>query len=201
VIGRRAPGLAAWRPAGNGYAIMTVVALMMQAGGGRVGEIASTFGVDWPHLTAQIVSFGIVCALLYWLAYRPVLRMLDHRRQQITDGLANQEKINAALAEIETQRQATIAAAQAESTRLIAEAREIARRVGEQEVQRATATAQQIVLNAKDAAAREHSRMLAELRQEVGRLVVQTTAAVAGKVLTADDHRRLAEATARQLAS
>ena len=180
---------------------MTVVALMMQTGGGRVGELASTFGVDWPHLTAQIISFSIVCALLYWLAYRPVLRMLDHRRQQITDGLANQEKINAALAEIETERQATIAAAQAESTRLIADAREMARRVGEQEVQRATATAQQIVLNAKDAAAREHSRMLAELRQEVGRLVVQTTAAVAGKVLTADDHRRLAEATARQLAS
>jgi F0F1-type ATP synthase membrane subunit b/b' len=127
--------------------------------------------------------------------------MLDHRRQQIADGLANQAKINAALAEIETERQATIAAAQAESTRLIADAREMARRVGEQEVQRATAAAQQIVLNAKDAAAREHSRMLAELRQEVGRLVVQTTAAVAGKVLTADDHRRLAEATARQLAS
>jgi len=83
---------------------MTLFALMTQAGGGRVGEIASTFGVDWPHLTAQIVSFSIVCALLYWLAYRPVLRMLDHRRQQIADGLANQEKINAALAEIETQR-------------------------------------------------------------------------------------------------
>jgi len=174
---------------------------MTQAGGGRVGEIASTFGVDWPHLTAQIVSFSIVCALLYWLAYRPVLRMLDHRRQQIADGLANQEKINAALAEIETQRKATIAAAQAESTRLIAEAREMARRLREQEAQRATVAAEQIMVNAKDAAAREHSRMLAELRQEVGRLVVQTTAAVTGKVLTTDDHRRLAEATARQLAS
>ena len=180
---------------------MTLFALMTQAGGGRVGEIASTFGVDWPHLTAQIVSFSIVCALLYWLAYRPVLRMLDHRRQQIADGLANQEKINAALAEIETERKATIAAAQAESTRLIAEAREMARRLREQEAQRATVAAEQIMVNAKDAAAREHSRMLAELRQEVGRLVVQTTAAVTGKVLTTDDHRRLAEATARQLAS
>jgi len=180
---------------------MTLFALLTQAGGGRVGEIASTFGVDWPHLTAQIVSFSIVCALLYWLAYRPVLRMLDHRRQQIADGLANQEKINAALAEIETQRKATIAAAQAESTRLIAEAREMARRLREQEAQRATVAAEQIMVNAKDAAAREHSRMLAELRQEVGRLVVQTTAAVTGKVLTTDDHRRLAEATARQLAS
>jgi len=180
---------------------MTVVALMMQTSGGRVGDIASTFGVDWPHLTAQIVSFSIVCALLYWLAYRPVLRMLDHRREQIAQGLANQAKITAALAEIASRRQATIAAAQAESARLIADARDIAKRLRDQEVQRATADANEIMLKAKDAAAREHSRMLAELRQEVGRLVVQTTAAVAGKVLTADDHRRLAEATARQLAS
>ena len=43
--------------------------------------------------------------------------------------------------------------------------------------------------------------MLAELRREVGRLVVQTTASVTGKILTADDHRRLAEETARQLAA
>ena len=39
--------------------------------------------------------------------------------------------------------------------------------------------------------------MLAELRREVGRLVVQTTAAVIGKVLTPDDQRRLAEETAQ----
>ena len=39
--------------------------------------------------------------------------------------------------------------------------------------------------------------MLAELKHEVGRLVVQTTASVAGKILTPEDHRRLAEETAR----
>jgi F-type H+-transporting ATPase subunit b len=41
--------------------------------------------------------------------------------------------------------------------------------------------------------------MLAEVKGEVGRLVVQTTAKVAGKVLTAEDQRRLAEETARHL--
>ena len=83
---------------------------------GRSQEIARTFGVDWPHLTAQIISFGIVCALLYWLAYQPVLRMLDERRQQIAQGLANTEKINAALAGIEAQRQGVLADAQAQAT-------------------------------------------------------------------------------------
>jgi F-type H+-transporting ATPase subunit b len=176
-----------------------IVALMAQAGGGQIEEIARTFGVDWPHLIAQIISFGIVCALLYWLAYQPVLKMLDERRRQIALGLANTEKINAALADIEAQRQGVLSEAQAQSTRLIAEAREVAARLGEREAQRASAAAEQIVLKAREAAAQEHARMLADLRREVGRLVVQTTGAVIGKVLTPDDHRRLAEETARQL--
>jgi F-type H+-transporting ATPase subunit b len=170
-------------------------------GEGAVEKIARTFGVDWPHLTAQLVSFAIVCAALYWLAYKPVLRMLELRRQQIATGLANTEKINAALANIESQRQGIMAEAQAQSAKLIAEARDIAKRLQEQEAQRSIATAEQIMAKARQAAEQEHARMLAELRREVGRLVVQTTTAVVGKVLTADDERRLAEETARHLAA
>jgi F-type H+-transporting ATPase subunit b len=181
---------------------MEVFALMVQtSGGGQVEQIARTFGVDWPHLTAQIVSFSIVCALLYWFAYQPVLRMLETRRQQIAQGLANTEKINAALANIEAQRQQAMADAQAQSAKLIAEARDIAKHLREQETQRAVSAAEQILLKAQEAATQEHVRMLAELKQEVGRLVVQTAASVVGKVLTPEDQRRLAEESARNLAA
>ena len=90
---------------------MIAVLCCTPTGGGQVEQIARTFGVDWPHLIAQIVSFGIVCALLYWLAYKPVLR--DARgsgAQQIAQGLANAEKIKAELAAIEAQRQEVLAA-------------------------------------------------------------------------------------------
>ena len=43
--------------------------------------------------------------------------------------------------------------------------------------------------------------MLAELKRDVGRLVVQTTANITGKILTAEDQQRLAEETARELAA
>ena len=150
---------------------MTIFALMAQQSDGQIQDIARTFGVDWPHLTAQIISFGIVCALLYWLAYHPVLKMLEERRRQIALGLENTNKINAALAGIEAERQGILSDAQVESTKLIAEARDVAARLREQEAQRATAAVQQILLEAKDAAEQEHTRMLADLRREVGRLV------------------------------
>ena len=181
---------------------MTVLAMQTAAsGGGQIEKIASTFGVNWPHLGAQIVSFGIVCILLYVLAYKPILQMLNARRQQIAAGLANAEKIKAELARIAVERQEILRRADGEGKQLIEEARAAAARVQADETRKALASAEQIVVRAHEATERDRARMLAELRHEVGRLVVQTTAAVTGKVLTPDDHRRLAEETARQLAS
>jgi len=70
----------------------------------QIEEVARTFGVDWVHLFAQSVSFGVVCVVLYRLAYGPILKMLETRRQQIAAGLANAEKIKAQLARIEAER-------------------------------------------------------------------------------------------------
>jgi len=179
---------------------MQVLALQTAAErGGQLGEVARTFGVDWPHLGAQIISFGIVCFVLYKLAYKPILAMLETRRQQIASGLANAEKIKAELARIEVERQDVLTKAGAEGRQLIEEARAAAARVQAEETKKATAAAEQILVRAREAGERDRARMLAELKREVGRLVVQTTATVTGKVLTPEDHRRLAEETARQL--
>ena len=177
------------------------ILLAQAGGGGQVQEIARTFGVDWAHLIAQIISFGIVCVLLHRFAYRPVLAMLAARREEIAEGLANAEKIKAELARTEAQRQEVMTQANAQATKLIEEARAAAARVQAQETQKAIAAAEQIMVKAREAAAQDHLRMLAELKREVGRLVVQTTAAVTGKVLTPDDQRRLAEETSKVVAA
>jgi len=171
------------------------------SGGGPLEVIGRTFGVDWPHLTAQIISFCIVFALLYLFAYHPVLAMLEERRKRIAEGIANAEKIKTELAQTEGDRQKIMQQVGAEATKLVEEARAAAARFQQEETRKASAAAQQMMLSASEAAKREHDRMLAELRREVGRLVVETTAAVVGKVLTPEDQRRLAEEAARQLTS
>jgi F-type H+-transporting ATPase subunit b len=179
----------------------TLVLLADQSGGGQLEQITRTFGVDWQHLIAQIISFSIVCFVLYRFAYRPVLAILEKRRQQIAEGLSNAEKIKAELARSEAQRQEKMAEVNAQATKMIEEARGAAKRVQEMETQKAITAAEQILVKAREAAERDHDRMLAELKREVGRLVVQTTATVTGKILTPDDQQRLAEEAAKQLAS
>jgi len=179
-----------------------MIALALPAdGGGQIQQIATTFGVDWPHLIAQIISFCIVCILLQRYAYKPVLKILQERRQQIAQGLADTEKIRAELARTESQRQEMMMLANAEATKMIEEARAAAARIRQEETQKAIAAAEQIIVRSRDAAAQEYARMLMELKREVGRLVVQTTAIVTGKILTAEDQQRMAEETVRHLAA
>src|SRR5204862_5761502 len=146
----------------------------------QINDIAKTFGVDWPHLGSQILSFGLVCTLLYFFAYKRVLAMLEERRQKIAEGLANAEKIKAELARTEAQRAEVLAQANTQATRLIEEARAAAAKVQEQETQKAIATAEDIIRKAREAAAADHARMLAELKREVGRRGGKTTATVTG---------------------
>lgn len=181
--------------------MFALLLLAAQDSGGRLEHIARTFGVDWTHLGAQTISFGIVCAVLYKFAYRRILAMLDERRRQIAQGLENAAKIKAELDRTQAQRQEVMAQAYAESAKFIEEARAAAARVLEQETRKAIAAAEQIMIKAHEAAAQDHARMLADLKHEVGRLVVQATTTVTGKILTPEDQRRLAEETAKQIAA
>jgi F-type H+-transporting ATPase subunit b len=167
----------------------------------QIAEVARTFGVDWPHLIAQTISFGIVCALLYLLAYKPILAMLEARREQIAGGLANAAQIAAKLQRIEEERRAVLQRAEEEGKRLVEQAREAGARLLERETAQALAEAQHIAAAAREAAERDRARLLAAARRDVGRLVIQTSAIVTGKILTAEDHLRLAEETARAIAA
>jgi F-type H+-transporting ATPase subunit b len=165
----------------------------------QITDVARTFGVDWPHLIAQMISFGIVCAVLYLLAYKPILRMLAARREQIANGLANAAQIEARLQRIEEERLEVLRRAEEQGRVYVEEARSAGVRLREVATQDAIVAARQIEAAARDAAERERSQLIADARRDVGRLVIQTSAAVTGKILTAEDHRRLADETARQL--
>jgi F-type H+-transporting ATPase subunit b len=158
-------------------------------------------GIRWIELLAQTISFSFVLFVLWKLAYKPVFNMLEARRAKIAEGVANAEKIKAELARTEADRKRILAQAGDQANQLIEDARAAAARVREVEIQKAVAAAGQIATKAREASAQDHARMLAELKHEVGRLVVQTTATVTGKILTADDQKRLAEETEKQLSA
>lgn len=164
-----------------------------------VADTAKQFGVNWPMFISQCISFAIVAFLLHRFAYKPVLKVLAERRDKIAEGLANAEQIKKDLANAQGKAQEILSQANVQGNKLIEEARQSAAKILEQESQKAIATANEIITKARQASEAELVRMKAELRREVGRLVVVTTAKVTGKLLTPEDQQRLAEETNQQL--
>ncbi len=164
-------------------------------------KTATTFGFNTTLFISQVISFVVVAFLLQKFAFKPILTVLNERRDRIEQGLKNADRTKAELANAQAKAQEILTQANTNANRLIEEARAAAAKVQEAETQKAIVQAEQIIVKARQAAAADHARMLAELRQEVGRLVVATTAKVSGKVLTMDDQKRLADETSKQLAA
>ena len=163
-------------------------------------DTADTFGWNPWLFFSQVISFAIVAFLLTRFAYKPILAVLEERRRRIEEGLLNAEKIKKQLAEAEQRYADILAKANAEAQKMIDEARESSAHLAERKQQEAIAAAEQIIAKAREASAIEHDRTMESLKRELGRLVVDTTAKVTGKVLTSEDQERLQEETARQLA-
>ena len=169
--------------------------------GAMVRDTAEKFGFNWWLFLSQCISFAIVAFLLQKFAYKPIINVLEERRQRIREGLENAERIKRELAEAEKRYQDILTNANTEAQRMIEEARASAGAVAERRTQQAISEAEGIIVKAREATQLEHDRMLSELKREVGRLVIDTTSKVTGKVLSPEDQRRLSEETARQVAA
>jgi F-type H+-transporting ATPase subunit b len=164
-------------------------------------NILEQFGVDWTHFIAQLLTFLVVLWVLKKFAYGPIIGMLEERKKRIADSMAQAEQIKQELANAQQARDRILGEASAQAQKFVEEARAAAQREGDKRLQQAIAQAEQLIAKAREATELDRERMMTELKREIGRLVIETTAKVSGKVLTPEDQRRLAEETARTLAA
>jgi F-type H+-transporting ATPase subunit b len=176
-----------------------IAAAAPQGVGEMLRDTAETFGWNPWLFFSQVISFAIVALLLRRFAYKPILAVLEERRRKIEEGQLNAEKIRKELAEAEKRYQEIVDKANVDAQRMIDEARQSAAHLSERKQQEAITAAEQIVTKAKEAAGLEHERQMQALKRELGRLVIETTEKVTGKVLTPDDQKRLQEEAVRQV--
>ncbi|MDD5262075.1 MAG: F0F1 ATP synthase subunit B [Methylacidiphilales bacterium] len=163
-------------------------------------EILNNFGIDLGRFFGQLAIWLVLFIILKKYAFGPILNVLEERKRLIAEGVANAERIRQELEAAEKKRVELMAQAGAEGNRLIEEAKKSADLIGAKKVQEAVQQAETLIRKAEEAAALDRERMMGELKQELGRLVVATTSQVTGKILTAEDQVRLQKETISGLA-
>ena len=167
----------------------------------KITMITDKFGVSVPTLIAQMVNFCLVALVLYYFAVKPISTTLEERQQKISDGLQYAEEMKTQLAEAERERTEKVKQAAIGAQKILAEAREQSKEMIEVKTQEAAAQAEAIIRKASEATELERQKMLADVRQEVARLVVATSSKGLSRDLSDAEKSTFSESAAKELAS
>lgn len=171
------------------------------AGGNPLSDIRQQFGIEASYVGMQLLSFVILALVLYRFGIKPILATMDDRRLKIEEGLRFSEETRVKLAEAERSAEVVIGKAAAEAAALLKKAREDADARIAEAARDAIAQAEIIRRKNAEDLERERVRMLDEVRSEVARLVVDTSAKVLTRELSEFEKIRYAETAAREVAA
>ncbi len=135
-------------------------------------ELLHSLGINWGVFIAQIVNFTILLAVLAKFVYRPVMKLLDERREKIAETERQKSEVSEKLVAIEAERQVILEAARAESIRVI----ESAKHNGEEVKKKLLVSAQEEIARMKSDVekkiAGDRVKLISDVRRELGTLVV-----------------------------
>lgn len=131
----------------------------------------SAIGLDWKALLFQLLNFVILLWLLKRFAYRPVVNLLEARRQKIAESLANADEIARQQDLMERQRGQQLQAVAAEAAALLAESKREASQVLQVATEKAQQAATQVRQQTEAALAAERAQLRSALKNETLSLV------------------------------
>ena len=138
------------------------------------------FGINAWLLAAQIVNFGLVVFVLYKLAYKPILKVLDDRREKIENSLKQAEAVEHRTEELEKEVDAKLKKAKKEADAIVAEAREVAEKSRNDLMVKTNNEVTKMMEKAKQDIENQKERMMDDIKQ----YVVQTSLLVVEKILS-----------------
>jgi len=141
----------------------------------------------------QLLAFVILIYLLQRFLYKPILKMLDDRRNRISESMEQAEQIKRDNQEAAKRAEQIIGEAQAQVREMLAAANQQSQRTIA--AAQAEAREQREKLLADDHAQiqTDTTRAKEELQREVGRLAIMAASKVVGKSLDTPDHYRLVD--------
>jgi F-type H+-transporting ATPase subunit b len=140
-------------------------------------------GINLGLLVVQIIAFAIVFLTLNAWVYKPMLNMMENRKQKIAQGLEDARVAAEARAHAEKEASRIIAEAQAEAGKVVREATERAAAASKDVKVAAEADAAKARETAMAEAEVERNRILGDLRGQVAALSIAAAQKLVGEAL------------------
>ncbi len=152
-----------------------------------------SLGINLGSLVAFIINFLLLLVLLIFVAYKPIVRMLDQRSAKIKESMDEAERIKQESARAEETVKAQIEAGRKEGQAIVAQASQMAERVKEEARAEARREAEALIAKARVEIERERQEGFDQLRREFVDLAILAAEKVINQSLDKKAHQRLIE--------
>jgi F-type H+-transporting ATPase subunit b len=135
-------------------------------------QLFAAFGVDWKHLLVQAVNFGVLLAVLSYLLYKPLMRIIDERREFVASGVRSAQEADRVLEDSKKRGGDMVGEAAREAEHLVATARSRADEKSAEIVKAAEAKALALINDAAARAEESKRQALLESEKEITKVAV-----------------------------
>jgi len=146
-------------------------------------------GIDVSTLIAQVINVAILFGLLYLVAYKPIMRMLDERSNKIKESMDNTERIKEQAERAEEEAAKRIEEAAKEGQEAIARAMRTGDEVRQEAQQKAKSEGEALITRARSEIQRERDEAIEQLRGEFADITIQAAGKVIDRTLDKKAHR------------
>ena len=148
-------------------------------------------GIHFPSLIVYLVNFILLVVILYFVAYKRILALLDSRSERIKNSLDEAEKARLESDKIQEELKNEIAKARNDAQNLLDDARKIAEQYKEDQKQKATEEIQQFMSESREQLSREKQKLYLEIKEHFSQLVILATEKILHRTLENEDHNKL----------
>jgi len=134
-------------------------------------ELISTFHIDWKLMIAQIVNFGLVFLALYFIAAKPLSKLIKDRTEEITTGLENAQKAEKEVANANIKKEEIVKEAKNSAKQIIASSQADGKEMIKEAKDKAVLEKEEIIRQAKLDAEKEKKYADEQVRREASVLV------------------------------
>jgi F-type H+-transporting ATPase subunit b len=134
-----------------------------------------------------LLAFLIVFFILRKFAWTPILNSLNEREKGIADSLETAERVKREMAQLKNENEALMARAREERAVMLKEARETKDRIINESKEQAKVEASKIIAEAQQAIEAQKMSAITEVKNQVGKLVVEVTEKVLRRELSSPE--------------
>lgn len=164
-------------------------------------ELLQKLGVDWKLLLAQIVNFTVLLTVLTIFVYRPLLRVIDERRERIRKSMEDAEHIAHEKEAIAKARQEALRKIDQECGAFLEKAKNDAERLKADILHAADTEAKHLLTKGHEQLRSERAQALQDMQKSLTASILQITEKILEREFSPHDQERVLTKIERSLPS